>query len=156
PEWSIAAIALLWGAVLAAHVPVRAVPYEAMLVAAALSVLVAGATSYMRLGRIFDATGVLGRLRALLFGAVGSDISNNLPAVLAAMSSLRDRAQVWPLLIGANVGPALVLTGALSGLLWRDTARGLGVEVSAKRYSVVGVKVGLPALVVAAAIVIFV
>ncbi|MGZ4772518.1 MAG: hypothetical protein ACXV3B_07550, partial [Ilumatobacteraceae bacterium] len=65
---------------------------------------------------------------------------------------LRDRSQVWLLLLGANVGPVVVISGALSGLLWRDTARRMGVHVSARRYSEVGVKVGLPALVVAAAV----
>ena len=155
PEWIVAAIALAWGAALAMHVPVRAVPYEAMLVAAGLSVLVAGATTYLRLARIFDASGVIGRVRTLLFGVVASDVSNNLPAVLAGMSALRGRAQVWPLLIGSNIGPVLVLSGALSGLLWRDTAAGLGVEVSARRYSYVGLRVGLPALIAAGAIVVF-
>jgi arsenical pump membrane protein len=125
-----------------------------MLVASGLSVLVAGAASRLSLARIFDATGMLGRLRTLLFGVIASDLSNNLPAVLAGMRSLHDRSQVWPLLIGANVGPALVLSGALSGLLWRDTAANLGVEVSAGRYSYVGLKVGLPALAVASALVV--
>ncbi len=59
------------------------------------------------------------------------------------------------MLLGANIGPALVISGALSGLLWRDTARRMGVQVSARRYSEVGVKVGLPALVVAAAVLLF-
>ncbi|MEY2400399.1 MAG: arsenical pump rane protein [Ilumatobacteraceae bacterium] len=154
PEWVVAAVAFAWSAAIASHVPIRAIPHEAMLVAAGLSVLVAGATPHMRLARIFDATGVLGRLRALLFGLVGSDASNNLPAVLAGMRSLHDRSQVWPLLIGSNMGPVLVLSGALSGLLWRDTAANLGIAVSARRYSQVGFKVGLPALVTASALVV--
>ena len=154
PEWIVAAIAFVWGAVLAAQIPVRAIPFEAMLVAAGLSVLVAGATAYLRLERIFDAPGIVGRLRTLGYGIVASDISNNLPAVLAGMTSLRDRSQVWSLLIGSNIGPVLVISGALSGLLWRDTAAGLGVEVSGRRYSLVGLKVGLPALIAASAIVV--
>ncbi len=124
-----------------------------MLVAAALSVLVAGAGASLRLAAYFDHGGVAGQARALLFGVVASDVSNNLPAVLAGMSSIHDPTQVWPLLIGANVGPVLVISGALSGLLWRDTARRLGVEVSARRYTQMGVRVGLPALVAAAAVV---
>ncbi len=154
PEWIVAAVAFVWAAVLAAEVPLRAIPYEAMLVAAGLSVLVAGATSFLRLERIFDAAGAIGRLRTLMYGVVASDVSNNLPAVLAGMTSLRDRSQVWALLIGSNIGPVLVISGALSGLLWRDTAAGLGVEVSGRRYSIVGLKVGLPALVVASVAVI--
>ena len=105
---------------------------------------------------IFDAGGVVGRVRTLAFGIVASDLTNNLPAVLAGMSSLHDRSQVWALLIGTNMGPALILSGALSGLLWRDTAAGLGVVVSPRRYSEIGVRVALPALLVAATVVIFV
>jgi arsenical pump membrane protein len=86
---------------------------------------------------------------------VASDVSNNLPAGLAGMTSLRDRSQVWALLIGSNIGPVLVISGALSGLLWRDTAAGLGVEVSGRRYSTVGFKVGLPALLAASVAVVF-
>jgi arsenical pump membrane protein len=156
PEWIVAAAALVWGALVAANVPIRAVPYAAMLTAAALTVLVAGAASHLGLDHIFDATGVMGGVRAVGFGVVGSDVSNNLPAVLAGMSAIRDRTQIWPLLIGVNVGPVLVLSGALSGLLWRDTAAGLGVQVSARRYSHVGVRVGLPALIAAAVLVILV
>jgi arsenical pump membrane protein len=156
PEWVVAALAAGWAALLAARLPWRAIPFEAMLIAAGLGVLVAGASSSLRLRAIFDASGAVGRLRALLFGAIGSDLSNNLPAVLAGAPVLHERSQVWPLLIGANVGPALVLTGALSGLLWRDTARRLGVTVSARRYSQVGVRVGLPALVAAGAVVVLI
>ena len=153
PEWIIAAIAVVWAAVQASHVPLRAIPHEAILIAAGLGVLVAGAGAALKLARFFDATGVIGRGRALLFGVVASDISNNLPAVLAGAPALHTRAQVWPLLVGANMGPALVLSGALSGLLWRDTARRMSVAVSARRYSQVGLRVGLPALVVAGAVV---
>ena len=67
---------------------------------------------------------------------------------------LHDRAQVWALLAGTNVAPILVITGSLSGLLWRDTARRFGVHVSAREYSAVGVRVGLVALLLAAATVI--
>jgi len=63
---------------------------------------------------------------------------------------------VWPLLIGSNIGPVLVISGALSGLLWRDTAGALGVRVSGRRYSAIGLRVGLPALIAASAVVLFV
>jgi arsenical pump membrane protein len=153
PEWIVAAVAVGWAALQAAHVPLRAIPHEAMLIAAGLGVLVAGAGSSLRLARFFDASGLISRGRALVFGVVASDVSNNLPAVLAGAPALHARSQVWPLLIGANIGPVLVLSGALSGLLWRDTARRMGVAVTARRYSEVGLKVGLPALVVAAVVV---
>ena len=109
-----------------------------------LGVLVAGASPHLGLASIFDATGMLGRLRSLTFGVVASDVSNNLPAVLAAQRALHDRTQLWALLVGANIGPVLVISGALSGLLWRDTAGSLGVHVSARRYSQIGLRSAFP------------
>jgi arsenical pump membrane protein len=156
PEWIVAAMAVVWAAAITLHLPWRAIPYQAVLVAAALAVLVAGAAATLHVARVFDASGVSGRLRALSYGVFASDATNNLPAILAGAPVMHDRTQVWALLIGANVGPVLVLTGALSGLLWRDTASRLGVQISARRYSAVGVRVGLPALLVAATLVVLV
>jgi arsenical pump membrane protein len=152
--WVVAMIATAWAALWVRQLPWRTVPYEAVLVAVGLAVLVAGAAANLRLGRLLDAGGIPGDLRALGLGAFGSIATNNLPAVLAAAPALHHSRQVWPLLIGVNMGPVLVLSGALSGLLWRDTARRLGVEVSFRRYSAVGVRVGLPAVLVAALVVV--
>lgn len=154
PGWVIAAVAVAWATALTRTVAWRVVPYAAMLVAVGLSVLVAGAVPHLGIDRLLDAGGVLGNLRALGFGVVGSNASNNLPAVLAGSSSLHNSSQVWSLLIGVNVGPVLVISGALSGLLWRDTAARLDVHVSARRYSEIGLRVGLPALLIAGAAVI--
>ncbi len=156
PAFVIAAIAVVWAMALTREVPWRSVPYEAILVAASLAVLVAGAVPHLGVDRLLDGGGLGGRARALGFGVVAANSSNNLPAVLAGSSALHDRAQVWALLVGVNMGPVLVLTGALSGLLWRDTARRLGVEVTARRYSAVGLRAGLPALLAAAAVVLLV
>ncbi len=155
PAWVVAAVAAAWAAALVREVPWRTVPYEAIVVAAALAVLVAGAMPHLHIDSLLRADGLGGDVRALLFGVVGSDLTNNLPAVLAGSASLHHESQVWPLLVGVNMGPALVLTGALSGLLWRDTAASLGVQVSARRYTWVGVRVGLPALVAAGLAVLF-
>lgn len=68
-------------------------------------------------------------------------------ALLAAgVVTLHERAQVWPLLAGANIGPVLVISGALSGLLWRDNAKRFGVEVPARRYTAVVLRVGQASL----------
>lgn len=155
PAWVVAAVATAWAVVLVRELPWRRVPYEAMLVAAALSVLVAGAVPHLGLHTVLRGTGIAGDLRALAFGVVGSDLANNLPAVLAGSASLHTQHQVWPLLVGVNIGPAFVLTGALSGLLWRDTAASFGVHVSARRYSSVGIRVGVPALLAAVIVVLF-
>ena len=154
PGWVVAAVAVLWASALTRMFAWRVVPYAAMLVAVGLSVLVAGAVPHLGLDRLLDATGIAGRLRAFGFGVVGSNVSNNLPAVLAGSAALEHQASVWALLIGVNVGPVLVISGALSGLLWRDTAARFDVHITAKRYSQVGLRVGLPALLVAGAAVV--
>jgi arsenical pump membrane protein len=56
------------------------------------------------------------------------------------------------LLLGVNLGPTLVITGSLAGLLWQESARRAGVEVNAARYSSVGIRVGVPAMIAAAAV----
>ena len=55
-----------------------------------LAVLVAGALPHLHIDRLLDAGGIAGRLRAFGFGAIGSDATNNLPAVLAGSASLHD------------------------------------------------------------------
>ncbi|MCB1000868.1 MAG: hypothetical protein KDB40_16350 [Acidimicrobiales bacterium] len=157
PAWAVAAIALAAAVALGApRPPLVALPWEAVLVALALGVVVAGATPHLGLESLLDGSGVAGRAQALLAGVIGANVTNNLPAVLATAPALGSSDQVWPLLIGVNIGPALVLTGALSSLLWRDTAAAAGVHVAAARFSAVGVRVGLPALAVAGAWVVLV
>jgi len=146
PAWIVAATATLWAIALVRELPWRTVPIGAMLVAAALAVLVAGALPHLHIDELLDAGGMGGRLRAFGFGAIGSDATNNLPAILAGSASLHDTSQVWALLAGTNLAPILVISGSLSGLLWRDTAGRFGVHVSARRYTVVGLRVGLVAV----------
>ena len=153
PAWCVALGALAWVVALNRAVPWRHLPAGAVLLAGALGVLVARATPHLGLDRLLAADGIGGNAAALGFGLVAANATNNLPAVLAGADAVSAADQVWPLLVGVNMGPVLVLTGSLSGLLWRDTALRLGVPVSAGRYSAVGVKVGLPALVAAALVV---
>jgi len=155
PAWAVAGVALVACLLVAGEapwrtVPARVVPLDAVAVAFGLAVLVVAAVPHLGLRTLLDAGGIDGRVRALAFGVLGSDLTNNLPTVLAGVGAVRDRSQVWPLLVGTNLGPVLVVTGSLSGLLWQQTAGRLDVVVSARRYSAVGVRVGLPALAVAA------
>lgn len=156
PPWVVAALASLWAALFARRWPWRTIPVEAIVVAAALTVLVLGASPHLPIDDILGHGGIGGRIAALGYGIVGSLAANNLPATIAALPALADDDAVWSLLVGVNMAPSLLLTGALSGLLWRDTARRLGVTVSMRRYTAVGVRVGLPALVAAGAVVVLV
>lgn len=155
PAWVVAAVALAATVALGAEVPSwRRLPWEAAAVALGLGVVVAGAAPLLGLDRLVDGTGATGRLQALVLGAAGSGLTNNLPTVLAAAPELREPGQVWPLLFGVNAGPSLVLTGALSSLLWRETAAAVGLEVSARRFTAVGVRIGLPAMLAGGAVVV--
>lgn len=149
PAWIVALVALVWAAALNRSLPWRHLPVGAALLAGSLGVLVARAVPHLGLDRLLDHQGTTGELAALGFGLVAADATNNLPAVLAGVEVIDGVHQVWPLLVGVNMGPVLVITGSLSGLLWRDTALRLGVPVSASRYSAVGLRVGLPAIVAA-------
>ncbi len=83
-------------------------------------------------------------------GVLASNALNNLPAILVGLPHVRNVSAVWPLLLGVNLGPTLVLTGSLAGLLWHASARRAGVGISAARYSLVGLAVGVPAMLAAA------
>jgi arsenical pump membrane protein len=87
----------------------------------------------------------------LALAIVGANAVNNLPALLVALPALgaQPLPRIWALLAGVNMGPIFVVTGSLAGLLWMDTARRLGVHVEARRYTLVGLRVGLPAIAAA-------
>jgi arsenical pump membrane protein len=147
--WVVAAVACVWTFALARHVFVRAVPVTAVAVAAALAVLAAAAAPHLPLDWFFAATGPVGDLRLVGFGTFGANVANNLPTVLVGGARIEQVDQVWPLLLGVNIGAVLTITGSLSGLLWRDTAARSGVAIGAGRYASVGLRVGAPALVAA-------
>ena len=56
------------------------------------------------------------------------------------------------LLFGVNVGPTVLVTGSLAGLLWMEAARRSGLEVRAREYARVGLIAGVPALLAGVAI----
>jgi arsenical pump membrane protein len=151
PAWAVAAAAAAWSAILLRRLAWRAVPVEAIALAASLTLVVLGAADKLGLDRLLGRRGLSGDVAAAGYGAAASITTNNLPAVVAALPVIAER-QLWPLLIAVNIAPALIVTGSLSGLLWRDTARRLGVDVGFAEYSRVGLRVGLPALFAAVAL----
>jgi arsenical pump membrane protein len=136
------------------RVPWRTLPIEAAAVAAGLGVLAAVAAPHLGLDRLLPGTGLGAAARAGLVGLVGADATNNLPALLVGLPHL-DEPTVWAFLGGVNFGPVLWASGSLAGLLWLDIVRREGVEVSFMEYARVGVRVGVPALLVAAPWVLF-
>ncbi|HEX2085099.1 MAG TPA: SLC13 family permease [Solirubrobacteraceae bacterium] len=85
--------------------------------------------------------------------AIGSALINNhsmaLTNLLAveALPSTSD-AQYFALLVGGDLGPRLLPIGSLAGLLWIAVLRGLGVEVTLRRFVTVGAAVTVPSLAV--------
>jgi arsenical pump membrane protein len=151
PPWSVALVADVVLVAMTRSVPWRQVPVSAAVLAAALGVLAAAAAPHLGLDHVLGGSGVSGDLRAFGASIVGANMVNNLPALLVAMPALGDEAgsRLWAVLAGVNMGPVLVVTGSLAGLLWLDTARRLGVEVDARRYTSVGLRVGTPAVAAA-------
>jgi arsenical pump membrane protein len=117
PAWVVAATAVVMLVIATRSLPLRAVPWEVILLTVALAILVAAAVPALHLDRALAGGGVGGDLRAFGFGVVGSNASNNLPAALAGLDALGNARTVWALLIGLNMGPLLVVSGSLSNLL---------------------------------------
>lgn len=81
--------------------------------------------------------GAAGPWGAAALGAGGSAALNNLPA--AMLLSSHAPPHPFALLVGLDIGPNLVVIGALSAVLWLRVARGERATPSARTYSRVGV-----------------
>jgi arsenical pump membrane protein len=147
PAWVAALAAEAVLLVATRRAPWRNVPVGTVVLAGALAVLAAGVAS--ELPHVFTSLGA-GGFEGFGAGVLSANVLNNLPAVLVGVTHVSVRSHVWPLLLGVNLGPLLLLTGSLAGLLWQAGARRAGVEIDAVRYSRVGAAVGVPAMVAAA------
>ena len=148
--WMIAGVALLALVAVTGRLPWRMVPVGPAVLALSLGTLAVAAAPDLHLDRLFEVDGRAGEVAVFGAAALGANAINNLPATVVSLPSLvahPDRA--WALLLGVNLGPLLWVTGALSTLLWQSTLARLGHTVGARRYAAVGVRVGVPALVVA-------
>ncbi len=141
-------------AVLAAvtrRLPLRSVPWGMAIVAGSLAVLAASAVSGSEAASLLSGTTPVAMARSLGIAAGGANVGNNLPALLVALRLLGPRpgVRLWPVLLGVNAGPVLLVTGSLANLLWLDTVGRMGVPVSAGEFTRVGLRVGVPALLAA-------
>ncbi|MCU1400455.1 MAG: Citrate transporter [Acidimicrobiales bacterium] len=152
PAWTIAAAALVVLAVRQRVVPWRQIPVHAAVLAAGLGVLATAAAPHLPVDRLLSIGGIPGELATMGVVAIGANAINNLPALLVTLPGLdAHHERVWAVLLGANLGPTLWVTGALSTLLWQATMRRLGHPISARRYAATAAAVGVPALGAAAA-----
>lgn len=85
--------------------------------------------------------------------ALGSNLTNNLPAGLIASSTIAHAhpplAITDALLIGVDLGPNLSITGSLATILWLTALRRDGIHVGFWEFLRVGARVMLPALALA-------
>ncbi|MCU1364856.1 MAG: Citrate transporter [Ilumatobacteraceae bacterium] len=152
PAWVITAAALSGLIVRQRVLPWRQVPVHAAVLAAGLGVLATAAARHLPVDRMLSIAGIPGELATIGVVAIGANAINNLPALLVTLPGLgAHRERVWAVLLGANLGPTLWVTGALSTLLWQATMRRLGHPTSALRYARTAAAVGAPALAAAAA-----
>ena len=152
--WMVSGLVMVALAVRARRLPLRTVPWTSALTVAGLAVLAVAVADQVDLGRALGSgEGPLGTARLVGVGALGANLTNNLPAFLAGRPALpaTDVAR-WAWLLGVNAGPTVLVTGSLAGILWLDVARRSGLDVSWRDYLRAGLRVGLPALAAATSV----
>jgi arsenical pump membrane protein len=104
------------------------------------------------LGRAASLPALLGNASVALGTTVASGAFNNLPVAMAvARSSVTPQAAhvFHAAIVGVDLGPNLCVTGSLSTLLWLIAVRREGLDISAGSFFRIGLRVGLPALLLA-------
>ncbi|MGH9297422.1 MAG: hypothetical protein ACRDZP_05540, partial [Acidimicrobiales bacterium] len=147
PEWEVALGADVVMLALTRSLPLSSVPWGTALVAAGLAVLSAAAVRGLDVGALLEGHGPLATLKIAGVSALGANVVNNLPAFLIALPSVgrHGSCTLWPVLLGVNAGPSLLVTGSLASLLWVDSMRRLGSPVTSSQFFRMGIRVGLPA-----------
>lgn len=148
PAWAAAAAALTLATVAGGRIGWASVPWRAALLTILLGFAVGVVAPSLHLERwLHGAAGPAGVVVTAVGAALAANLVNNLPALLAMLPALVDAPgeRVWAVLVGVNAGPVLLASGTLASLLWLGAARAAGVEVSARDFSRIGVRVGLPA-----------
>ena len=149
--WTVALAADVVVLAMVRSLPWRDVPVGTALVALSLGVLAAGAVGHLPVGAVLRGTSVTSLARITGTMTVAANLVNNLPALLVALRPIGAHVTptLWSVLLGVNMGPVLLATGSLASLLWLDALGRLGIPVRARDFSAAGVRVGLPAAVVA-------
>jgi arsenical pump membrane protein len=136
------------------RMPIGSIPWGTAIVAGGLGVLATSAAGGLSLGALLGgSSGPLAALRVAAVSAAGANVVNNLPALIVALPfvSKRGDCSLWPMLLGVNAGPSLLITGSLASLLWVESMAKLGVPVAARQFLSMGIRVSLPAAAAALA-----
>lgn len=83
----------------------------------------------------------LSLLRLAGSAAAGANVVNNLPAYLAFESIADSPVRIAAVLIGVNAGCLITPWASLATLLWHDRLKALDVEISWRRYILLGLVV---------------
>jgi arsenical pump membrane protein len=158
-EWQVALGADLLLVAFTRSLPLSSIPWGTALIAAGLGVLAATAVKGMDLRGLLAGRGSLAFLREALVSAAGANAVNNLPALLVSLPFMSNQSghascALWPVLLGVNAGPGLLVTGSLASLLWVDSMRQMGVHVTPWQYFEIGVVVVVPAFAASLAVLI--
>jgi len=85
--------------------------------------------------------------------AIGSALINNHPMASLSLSALTQVGAsdelVIAVLLGGDVGPRILLTGSLAGVLWAGILKREGVTISLRKFFLVGLCTAAPALLAA-------
>jgi len=149
PPWAVATAADVVLLLILRQVPWRAIPWQTALIVAGLGVLAAAAVTNLSVGRVIGGHGALALARTAGASGVAANVIDNLPALLIALPAVGHQASpvLWAVLAGVNFGPVILVTGSLASLLWLDAMGRLGFPVTAREFTRVGLRVGLPAAV---------
>ncbi|CAN5224096.1 ArsB/NhaD family transporter [soil metagenome] len=130
-------------------------PWQLVLLASGLFLVVEAAHS-LGLGLVLAAVSGTGHdplslLQLSGVGALGANAIDNLPAYLALEPVADSPVRLIALLIGVNVGPLITPWASLATLLWHERLKALDVEISWRRYMLLGL-IAAPITVAAASL----
>lgn len=118
------------------------IPWQLVVLAAGLFLVVEAAHALglaVALGAVSgQGEGPLELLRLAGTGLVGANLVNNLPAYLALEPVAGSPVRIAALLIGVNAGPLITPWASLATLLWHQRLTSMGVEISWRRYALLG------------------
>ena len=120
----------------------RLVPWRTIGIAASLFVIVEaihvqGYDAVLGAG-LGQGEGVFDLLRIAVIGALGANAVNNLPAYLSLSAFTDTPLRLGALLIGVNLAPIITPWGSLATLLWHQRLTAMGVEISWRRFALLG------------------
>ena len=161
PVWVVAACGAVFLLVLAARQGYKPlaiargeIHFDVLLFLMAALVLSIGLRNAGLVDRLADLYRGAGPMKIGAVSALGSAVLNNHPMGHLNMMALSGSGHTGVLaaLIGGDLGPRLFPMGSLAGLLWLEMLRRSGVEVSVRKFVLVGAAATLPTLLVCLAL----